>query len=263
MYGIGTAFGSTVRGDIFMLRYCFAALVTSALAAPAAAQVFAGPYIGGHVGYASGSTDVDASLGGNWATEPPAFASAVESGLDAELDPNGLTYGIQVGFNAMAAPNFLLGIEASFTGMDADDDDGEVFTVAPVEYAAANAIDVKSTFALKGRAGVTSGNTLFYGSLGWAWVRARYEAALISDGGYLKAGSESKTTNGWLIGAGIEHKFAPNISGFLDYSYTDQGKVTVDSEYLPGSTFLSPPYTERYRHDLDLHQVKIGVNFSF
>ena len=249
-----------------MLKYMLGAVAALGVATPAAAQSadWTGPYAGLHAGYTFGKSDVDVSLGDSWIDiEDPAFSGAVQSGLETDVDVGEISYGAQVGYNFLAGSNFLLGAEASYTRFGGDSDDDHSITVESVSYDATNDVDLKSMITLKARAGITSGNTLFYGNLGWAWVRARYEATLESDGGYLKAAADTDTTSGWLIGAGVEHRVNSNVSIGVDYSFTNQGRSRMTSVYLPGSTFDDPPYSERYRNDLNLHQIKLGVNFHF
>jgi len=56
------------------------------------------------------------------------------------------------------------------------------------------------------------------------------------------------SVDGPTLGLGAEYRFNPNWSGYAEYAYTDFGSVSMDDEI---ST------------DLDLNQVKLGVNFRF
>lgn len=48
-----------------------------------------------------------------------------------------------------------------------------------------------------------------------------------------------------------------------EYLYTDLGSETKTSSYLPGSTFLSPAYSEAISNDLTFNTVRLGVNYKF
>ena len=39
--------------------------------------------------------------------------------------------------------------------------------------------------------------------------------------------------------------------------------MTYDLVYRPGSTFVSPAYTERVTQSLELDTIQLGVNFHF
>ena len=252
-----------------MFKYSLAATAAIVAMVPASAQAqsWTGPYIGAHIGYASGSSEADGSLSGNWTTEPAALQTEVANYIDADLDPNGVMYGLQAGYDYQTPGNFVVGIEGDFSILDADDDRDSPLTATAafpsLSYAASNEIDVKSMFSLRAKAGFAFGNSLLFADAGWAWVKSRYSAALSSNGGYNKAGSESDTTDGFIVGLGFEQRFGTNISVRLDYHYTDQGDVDFTNAYLPGSTFTSPVYTETYEQDLKLHLVRLGVNFRF
>jgi outer membrane immunogenic protein len=238
---------------------CFAALAT----APAAAQTFNGPYVGANIGYAWGKSDVDNTLSGNWITvEPLALQTFVIDATSPTLKPNGITGGVQAGYNASVGGGIVLGVEGEFNLLDAEDSEGGNFVFSPsLNYDVDNSVDAKWMAALKLKAGVEFGNTMAYVDGGVAWVKADYDAAILSNGGYAKAGGTSKTTNGYIIGAGIEHKINPSFSVRLHYSYTDQGDVDFDTVFLPGSTF--PGYFESYEQDLKIQSLRFGANFHF
>jgi outer membrane immunogenic protein len=250
-----------------MIKYLLVAGAACVAASPAAAQTWTGGYIGAHIGYGSGSSDANGALSGQWSTETQALRDEVTNYISDDLDPQGLIYGIQAGYDHQTAGNLVLGVEADFSLMDVDDD--RVSPLTPtvafpaLSYAASNSVDAKHMYSLRAKGGIAMGNSLIFVDAGWAWVKSRYSAALSSNGGYAKAGADSKTTDGFIVGAGFEHRVASNVSLRLHYNYTDQGDVTFTNGYLPGSTFTSPVYTETYNQDLKLHLLKFGVNYRF
>jgi opacity protein-like surface antigen len=250
-----------------MLKFSLAAGAATLALVPASAQAqtFTGPYIGVHIGYATGTSDADGSLGGNWLSETTSLQAEVSDYIDADLEPNGLVYGLQAGYDYQTPGNFVVGIEGDFSVLDADDDRDSPLTATTsfpaLQYAASNEIDVKSMFSLRGKAGYAFGNSMLYADAGWAWVKSRYSAALSSNGGYNKAGSQSDTTDGFIVGLGFEHRVGKNVSLRLDYHYTDQGETDFTNDFLAGSTF--PGYVETYEQDLKLHVIRTGLNFRF
>ena len=54
---------------------------------------------------------------------------------------------------------------------------------------------------------------------------------------------------GWTAGAGVEYAFAPRWSAKLEYAYMDFGTA---SETVPGGVL---------REKLDVHTVKVGLNY--
>lgn len=253
-----------------MRRYLLA-LAAMPLVMPAAAQAqavdWSGPYAGLHVGYATGKADLDNRLGGAWASESTALQGEVTAFTSRGVDPKGGVFGAQIGYNIAAGGNAVVGIEADAAVSNADDDrlEGPTPTVTfpSLSYTAGNRVDVKSMLSVRARAGLAFGNTLAFIDGGYAWTRARYRTSLSSNGGYAKAADEKETNGGFIIGAGLEHMVGSSVSLRADYSYTNQGDADFDSVYLPGSTFVTPAYTESYSQDLKLHIVRLGVNFHF
>ena len=101
----------------------------------------------------------------------------------------------------------------------------------------ANGVDISTSTSwissLRGRAGYSFGSTMVYATGGMAL--ARTDVAL-SDG--LWAGKADGTLLGWVIGAGIEHKLAANVSARLEamhYQFNSK-EITGLNGVIPFST---------------------------
>lgn len=250
-----------------MTKSILAAFAAAAfLASPATAQTWDGAYVGAQIGYGSGKSDTESELGGQWSIET-VLRDHVTDFTSANSDPKGLTYGIQAGYNFHASSDVVLGGEVDFALLNVDgsrtDGPTPVPEVPSLSYTAGNSVDAKHMLSLRARAGYAFGRSLLYLHGGMAWLKAEYQTELSSSGNYRKAGSRTKTTNGFIVGAGFEQMLGESLSGRLEYSYTDQGRVRSENIYLPGSTFTSPAYTETYRHDLKLHLIRVGLNLHF
>lgn len=225
-----------------------------------------GAYVGVNIGYQNAKSDTTTVLTGAWAGESQATRDAVVNNFATSQSLDNVNFGGQIGYN-YSSGGAVLGIEAEATAYSGD----SVITRGPFSptglpalgYTFTNRIDPKWTMALKAKLGAASGNTLFYVEGGWALTRADYGADQTSNGGYSKSGRLTETTDGLIVGGGIEHKFSPNVSARLSYNYTDQGSVTYVNAYNAGSTFTSPVYTETMTQDLRLHLVRLGLNFHF
>ena len=247
----------------------FVSTAFALFATPAFAQDadWTGPYVGVQAGYGTGSSDSDVALSGAWTSESQGLRDYVTSTFADSRKPEGFNFGGQLGYNYQTAGNFVLGAEADFTILNADD--GRSTGLVPttpfpsLSYNFGNGVDAKHMFSLRARAGVAMEKTLIYASGGWAWTKAEFAATMSSNGGYNKAGGTKKTLDGFIIGGGVEHKFSDTVSARLDYAYTDQGGTSYVTGYLPGSTFVTPAYTETLRQDLDMHLIRVGLNFHF
>jgi outer membrane immunogenic protein len=170
---------------------------------PLNAYSWAGPYIGGNLGYAWGSVS------------------------NSPVKPSGFVGGVQAGYNFQSGP-WVFGVEGDIQATGADD------TFAPWKFA-------NPWFGtLRGRAGYTFSNVMFYGTAGLAFGELRAQTF---------GWTESHTSAGWTIGAGAEVGFAPNWSAKLEYLYID----------LSTSQFAITGVSNGYSASV----VRAGVNYHF
>ncbi|CCD87651.1 putative outer membrane protein precursor [Bradyrhizobium sp. ORS 285] len=170
---------------------------------PLNAYSWAGPYLGGTLGYEWGTV-------GNNATKP-----------------SGLTGGITAGYNWQNGP-WVFGLEGDFNLTGAND------TFAPWKFS-------NPWFGtLRGRAGYSFNNILFYGTGGLALGSLRAETFGLS---------ESHTAVGWTLGVGTEVGLTQNWSAKIEYLYVD----------LDSSNFVITGAKNDYRSGL----VRLGINFRF
>ncbi|MFT4119380.1 outer membrane protein [Bradyrhizobium sp.] len=170
---------------------------------PLNAYSWAGPYLGGNIGYEWGSVDNNPSK------------------------PSGFVGGVQAGYNFQNGP-WVFGVEGDIQAAGADD------TFAPWKFS-------NPWFGtLRGRAGYAFSNVLFYGTAGLAFGELR---------GQTFGWTESHTTAGWTIGAGVEVGLAPNWSAKLEYLYID----------LSTSQFAITGVSNGYSASV----VRAGVNYHF
>jgi outer membrane immunogenic protein len=178
----------------------------------AAAPVFtwAGPYFGidGGAGWLNG----DFSAGG---------ASVSE-------DFNGGLFGGFVGYNWQLDNSIVLGVEGNVEYNWNDKD------LAP-------GLNVGTDWsgAVRARVGYAFDNALLYGAAGWTATRGFVDVTGLD--------KETKTFNGYTVGAGIDYSFTNNIFGRVEYRYNDYG-----SKDLLGIDA-----------DLDQHVVKVGLGVKF
>lgn len=246
-----------------------ALVATLAVANPALADdeiEWTGGYIGIHAGYTSLKSDSVPTLSGNWSVEPAALQSEVVSRWSASQTVENAHFGAQLGYN-FDAGGVVVGAEADFSlhnGSDSYVRGPIASTSSPtLSYTYGNFIEPKHSYSVRGKLGVPFGSTLVYAHGGWGWTKADVAADIVSNGGYTKEGRVSETFDGYLVGGGIEHKFGPNVSARLEYTYADQGDVTYATAYRTGSTFVTPPYNETFVQDLRMHQVRVGLNYHF
>jgi len=198
---------------------------------PRAAFSWTGFYIGGHVGYAWGHSST--------------FSD--DDGFDGEsgfsIHPSGWLGGVHAGYN-WQADTFLVGIEAELGMIGASDDQSSALAFVDAEYGGYGTVAARLGFA--------ADRWLFYikGGLALANIENRGGAIV---GGVIDPTdftSVEEIRAGWTLGGGAEYAFQRDWSLKVEYLYMDFGEDS--SGNLDGDSF---------RHDNDLHTIKVGVSY--
>lgn len=235
--------------------------------AAAADADFSGWHVGLHAGHGSGESHAQVSLGGQWGSEPQTLRDHVSSSWSTKLDPDGSVYGVQFGYDHQFANGTVLGIELDYSQLGMDDARNTGPTPVPafpsLSYDFGNRIELDNQASLRARLGHAFGRHLLYLAAGWTQVDVDAAASVVSNGGYRKLGVYSDRVDGTQWGLGYECDFGNRWSLRAEYLVNDMDDFRYDTVYQPGSTFVSPAYTESVRHDLDFNVFRIGVNYRF
>lgn len=242
------------------------ATAAAALFSTAAAAQWSGFYIGANFGYEWGESDADVALGGAWSTESAGLRTGVTDLWSTRLEPNGIAYGAQVGYN-LDFGGIVVGAEVDYSKLGADDARLDPLTATSFgptpTYGPGNSIDVNHLLALKAKLGVSAGSWLFYATGGWGMVNSEGTAEITSSGGYSKFGSDKGWRSGLVYGGGVEVMLGSTWSVRAEYLRGDFADFEFATDYRTGSTFLSPRYEEAITQDLDLNIVRAAINFHF
>lgn len=229
-------------------------LAASALAATAASAEsplggWDGNYYGGQVGLASGDFDWTAS---------GLSSSNTFSVFESAPRLSGTYVGVFAGRNWTGANGVVFGLEGELNGGNVSASGAAIRTVGGSANGGrfrATEAEIDYSAALRGRAGVVRGNTLYYATAGLAVAGSDFSAY----GG--TSGTEhrhtfSDTLTGWTVGAGIEHKLTDRTSLRFDYRYTDYGSTSnvetagSSGPWAVGSSFKT-------------HEFRMGFSIQF
>jgi outer membrane immunogenic protein len=224
---------------------------------PVAVFTWAGCYVGGTVGGAWGkSTD-------SWAPNPspvtgfgPDGAAAIASATSATLSASGATGGVEGGCNYQYSPWLVFGVEADWqaTGLSTTNN-GSVLGVLPFS----ESFNSHWLSTVRGRAGYAAGPWLFYATGGVAIANTSFSDTLTIPGTGTNSFSQSNTSTGWTVGAGVEWMFAPNWTVKGEYLYVDVPGVTFTSANTAAATA-----TIAHTHgDVKESIARVGVNYKF
>lgn len=180
------------------MRFVILAAAAAAIATPAMAEPFAGPYVGAEVG-------VD-----NYEVK--------EAGIDG-LSANGIVGGVYAGYDVALGANAFAGIEAnaSLSGAKATYDDG-------VDVAR---IKARESYGATARLGyMLNDSTALYGRAGWA--NTKFKASVNG----VSAGSDSD--DALVLGAGVETRIGSKASLRVEYTRVDYSDLVKNNQVRAG-----------------------------
>jgi high affinity Mn2+ porin len=224
-------------------------------APPAQTFDWNGFYVGGHFGYATGSSDWSATQAGG---APLTGSLDLYNSFNA-FNGNGSYFaGLQAGYNVALPSGLLLGIESDISAPGGPNgiSGNQNFSSAAVGLADFRDT-VLQTGTLRGRVGYTWGNWLVYGTGGFAWTRDQLTRTQLAGtalgGGAMPGDSEAKLLwrLGWSTGIGAEWALAPNWSAKVEYLATGFGHRNA----------AFPTGGETFDSDLLLQSVRVGLNY--
>ena len=168
---------------------------------------------------------------------------------DYTTDPSGVLGGVQIGYNVLFSPNWLVGIEGQF--------DWTTTHGVNLSYGAPGvAITSNHNWydTLDGRLGIVQGPLLYYVQGGVAWMNAdEYLTTVIHN--QTATAWVGTTRTGWNLGAGLEYMLAPNWSAKLEYEFLEFGNENLAAGLpIPGASI---------GFATQVHQVKLGVNYHW
>lgn len=197
---------------------------------PATTPIWQGTYWGATLGYGWGESEHYYDRGDNHGTET--------------IDLEGGLASLTLGYNYLAAQGLVVGVEGDIGIMDLSADDKVIFDghIWKAEF---------GSFwgTVRGRAGWLVGNTLLYGTAGWAFMEVNEVGIGDADG---QTAENEDIRSGWVVGGGVEHAFASNMTAKIEYLHMDFGTYDGLSENQEAFSF---------ENKVDL--VRAGLNFKF
>ena len=278
---------------VFLAATTFVALGSAAFAAdagrPAPAFDWSGFYVGVNGGYGANGASVGftpndpnayygSCSGLNFATCPPGASADIRGGLA----------GAQVGYNYQAGPNWVIGAEADYDWSGARGSTTSTFFLGStglMAFAAKQSIESFGT--VRARLGYVPVSPLMIYATGGLAIGAVHESAPMlpaefgaggADSGFggpygydcelgtaiCFAGSSSKVSAGWTLGAGGEYAITSNLTFKAEYLYVDLGRASgVDSVALNAAGAANPSSFTAKFSAASLNVVRAGLNWKF
>jgi high affinity Mn2+ porin len=224
-----------------------------------AAYDWTGFYVGGHAGYAFGSSQWTSTQAGM-----PSVAGSFDftNGYNFSGGTGSYFLGFQAGYDYLTASHWLFGVETdiafpSFVGGTNTVSTLPTGTVSELER-------VEFSGNVLGRVGYApsfaAAHWLFYATGGFAWTYDQFTRTQLAGtpaGGTAVPGVVENAflvpRVGGAVGAGVEVALASHWTAQLQYLFTDYGNSSV--------TF--PAVAQRLTSDLMLQQLRFGLNYRF
>jgi high affinity Mn2+ porin len=229
-----------------------------------AAYDWSGFYLGGHFGYATGSSHWSATQAG-----APAVTGSLDlfNAYDMFRDTGSDFAGFQAGYNHMFPSRWLLGIEAdvsfpSFTEPMPHLISGMSTLSSASIGQASYAEQVEFSGTLRGRVGyapnVGASHWLFYATGGLAWTFDQFTRTQVAGtpaGGTARPGTAEnlfmQPRVGWTGGAGAEVALWSNWTARAEYLFIDYGSRSISF----------PLGAQKFDSNLTLNEFRVGLNY--
>jgi high affinity Mn2+ porin len=211
-----------------------------------------GFYVGGHTGYAGGSsgwTAVNAAGGVSNGTLD------LFQPFDLFTTTGSFFGGVQAGYNFLLPNRLVVGgeIDASFPSwpnLSGVTTGGTSTFVSPAIGAESYGETVLSMGTVRGRVGYAPGNWLFYATGGFAWSYDQLTLMQLATG---TTGSPFLWRLGWAAGLGVEVLVAPHWTARVEYLFIDYGTSSV----------TVPAAAQSFNSNFSLQELRAGLDYQF
>jgi len=204
-----------------------------------------GCYAGGNVGWGWGKSDFSQVS----STFFPATASrSARTGIDTD----GFVFGGQAGCDWQFAPNFVLGVQGMLNSADINGTAKDAMSPGSGATVGLSTNWIGSVTGRLGFTGLPNQQTMFYVKGGAAWAEYEVDTLKLSTGPVSPVYHDF-TLSGWTIGGGVEWRFLPNWSAFVEYNHYDFGS----------KTFFSDTFNVLALDKSKIETVTVGVNYRF
>ncbi|MBV8746677.1 MAG: carbohydrate porin [Xanthobacteraceae bacterium] len=183
-----------------------------------------GFYLGGHLGYAWGSS--------NWSEQPDELSDTLNmfQRYDAFTNTGSWFGGLQAGYDYMLPNRVVIGGVAdlsapSWRSLNGVSIGGISTFNSPTLGQESLTERVLDMGTVRGRIGYAPGNWLFYATGGFAWAYDQLTMTQLDNSG--TTDSPFLWRFGWAAGAGVEMPLTPGWTAGLEYLYTRYGNSTV------------------------------------
>jgi outer membrane immunogenic protein len=235
--------------------------------APPQVYSWTGFYIGGNAGYGWGNANDAMQLGGSWPTDGTGDNLVLSPLGNGQLHPSSAMGGVQSGYNYQAG-QWVMGIEADANYFALKDQFSRSVTnaLSGDSYMFASSFESDWLVTVRPRVGYAIDRLLVYATGGLAIANQKFSQSIMQlNLPFTEAGSVSKTSAGWTVGAGAGYALNNQWSLKTEYLYVDAGSVSFSTIGICGAGLpaaVCSGYTAAHAADLKENIVRVGLNLK-
>ncbi|MGH6673109.1 MAG: outer membrane protein [Xanthobacteraceae bacterium] len=222
-----------------------------------APQTWTGFYIGGDIGGAWSHTD------GSWAGLPGVNPTS------GNLNGSGFLGGVHAGYNYQFAPSWVLGVEGDWDWAHAGGSNSQTWTLLGTGVPIPGAVTTMNATvdwlaSIRGRLGyLVTPRVLAYVTGGAAWGNVHYSATAADPAtGYLASTAFNNTSDGFVVGGGLEWAMTTHWSVRAEYLYyrldSGQGATAAGTP----AAFAGLPSSFSWGHT-SVDVARAGLSYKF
>lgn len=228
-----------------------------------------GFYIGGNIGGAFDTADLNLDLDGLWDTSLPHTRDVGEQLGSRNLEATGLLAGGFAGYNYQWN-RWVVGLEGTFDYLGLRDSSDHDFQFVPGD--GGNVITTRQSYGtdyvatVAPRIGYAWNRLLFFATGGVAFGNVDFFQKVVElDNGMKQENSTDDTEVGWMVGGGLQYCLTKHWSARVDYRYTDLScaDFSTSGEPRPARPADFSGFTGHHEAFLSFHSVAFGLAYKF
>ena len=195
---------------------------------------------------------IGGNVGGGWSTADWTFFNG------ATFEPisqnrSSWVAGGQLGYLYQFTPNWVVGIEASWSGTNLKETSVSLDVADRFRQS-----KIADLLLVTGRLGYASYNWLGYIKGGYANSKVDFNTFVASTG--LTSTTSSDRDGGWTVGAGVEYAFNPYMSAGVEYNFARLNIGDRNQAVTPG--FVTPETVTSAHADIQTVWARLNVRFA-
>jgi outer membrane immunogenic protein len=174
-------------------------------------------------------------------------------------------FGLQAGYNWQVNPAWLVGLEVDFDSARLSQSNAAPLLFLGVPFGTAHTAisrDLRWLASVRGRVGYTWDMAMLYATGGVAFSNTHYVANTQDNGPDIATSDFSKTSTGWVAGAGLEYLVMRNWVLRAEYLYYALNNAQSDTQHALPAFPVTIPVVHTWDRN-NVQTVRFGLSYLF